>query len=88
MENFIKRKGINFYEIEKRHINSLDILLYCAYNIINTVFKGYFYTEKTQINIFTEIYMKSFNRVIKGDFKLLNDKKILTPSEYFKIERP
>ena len=77
-----------FYEIEKRHINSLDILLYAAYNLIKSTFKGYFYTEKEQKFNFTEMYIKSFNMIIKREIKLLNDVNNITPSEVFKIDRP
>lgn len=88
IEDFIKRKGINFYEIQNRHINSLDILLYCAYKLIKSTFKGYFYTIKEQKYIFTEMFMENFSKVIKGEIKLLNDINVITPSELFKIDRP
>jgi hypothetical protein len=88
IEDFIKRKGINYYEIEKRYINSLDILLYCAYNLIKNTFKGYFYTQKENKYFFTEKYMKSFNMIKTGEYQLLNSTNIAVPSEIFKIDRP
>jgi hypothetical protein len=66
----------------------LDILLYCAYNLIKNTFKGYLYTEKEQKYIFTEKYIKSFNMIIKGEYRILNNIDITTPSEIFKIDRP
>jgi len=87
IEEYIKSKGIGYYEdMENRYLNSIDILIYCAYNLIKQIFKTYIYKEKESLHKFTDSFIINFKRILNKEKNFKNDMR-LTESQYFKIEK-
>lgn len=89
IEEYIKSKGIAYYEdMDKRFINSIDILIYSAYTLIKQIFETYIYKISESPYKFTESFIANFKRILNKEKNMKNELMKLTESQYFKTEKP
>lgn len=74
--------------MDKRFLNSIDILIYAAYFLIKQAFETYIYKITDSPYKFTESFIINFKRILKKEKIMKNQKRILTESQYFRMEKP
>ena len=89
IEEYIKSKGMSYYEdMDKRYINSIDILIYSAYTLIKQIFETYIYKTSETPYKFTESFIVNFKRILNREKNMKNELMKLTESQFFKTEKP
>jgi len=89
IEEYIKSKGILYYEdMDKRYLNSIDILIYSAYCLMKRIFETFIYKISESPYKFTESFVLNFKRILNKEKNMKNELMKLTDSHYFKTDKP
>jgi len=85
IEKYIKSKGIAYYEdMDKRYLNSIDILIFSAYTLIKHVFETFIYKTSESPYQYTESFIFNFQRILNKEKNMKNEFKKLKDSKDFK----